>query len=232
MAIYKLAPSAPRILGSRGGSTFQRGSKIFMIRKRSVPVQKRSVKQSRVKNIFDHVAKRWKNLNPGQRNSFNNRASGYPRTDSLGNSYILRGQQMQQSSNQNLIIASLPPINTLPFASAFPAISLSSISVQYVSETFGFGVSPSTVPADITYQLYASQIVQTIQESSTLQFKLIASAAPGTNMNTANYWQNYVAIFGSPANRDNEVIFGMLIPISNASGQADTAKVAPGDIEQ
>jgi len=156
MAKYILTFSTDRPTGSLGGATFQKSGTVFAIRKRNVPVQKKTPRQSEVKNRFDHVQKNWKNLSLAEQQTFIDEATNYPRFDSLGNPYTLLGNNLQGSSNLSLIAAGQPEITSMPPASAIPTPLLLSYAFNSIATLFRADFNPQLTPAGYSLALYFS----------------------------------------------------------------------------
>lgn len=90
----KYAPSGlgvGQLSGSAGSTTASRNRYGNYLRNRTIPVNPNSVSQQGVRGIFGGLAQTWRTLTQSQRDSWSNLASNVPRTDSLGQSYVLSG---------------------------------------------------------------------------------------------------------------------------------------------
>jgi hypothetical protein len=182
MGKYILAFSTDRPTGSIGGSTFQRSGKVFAIRKRNVPVQKKTPKQSEVKNKFDHVQKNWKNLSLAEQQTFTDEATNYPRLDSLGNPYTLLGSNLQASSNLNLLAAGESEITSIPPPSPIPVPVFTSYAFNPSGFFFAINFVPVIVPAGYSLNIYIGPTTQANgEEPSIKSMKLIKVFGPGVN---------------------------------------------------
>jgi hypothetical protein len=219
MAKYILTFGTDRFTGSRGGATFQKAGVTFVIRKRSVPVQKKSPQQTAKQNTFASVAQRWRELSPAEKLSFINETPNYIRTDSLGNPYELSGQQLQSSSNLNLIINDLPPITTLPAASSIPAITGNAAGVVLSAQIAAFAYTPDPVPAGVSLQIFVSRPVSqgTILTNIT-DLKLLVTY-PGGSSPGSNEWNAYTALFGNINNTAGMLVYYFGRYIQESTGQ-------------
>lgn len=147
MAIYILAGSSDRPTGSRLGCTFQKAGVNFIIRRRTVPKQKRTEKQSAVKNRFDHVTKKWRTLSAAEQTTFDNEVANYPRTDSLGNIYYMRANALQNSSNISLIASGSPPVLSMPAPAIFPGFAVGQLGVELLAQSVNAALLADPVPA-------------------------------------------------------------------------------------
>lgn len=182
MAIYTLAPMEDRPLGSLEGATFQKCGVQFGIRKRNVPVQKRSARQSAVKNKFDHVQKNWKNLTSGNQTQWQDEAPNYTRTNSLGNPYNISGSNLQASSNINLLNAAESELAEPANASAIGTPTFGSYATNATLTIFRIFFDTQIVPAGYAYKIYMStpQRIEGAQQLRAQQ-KLIQVFNPGAN---------------------------------------------------
>lgn len=85
--------------GSVGGCTFSRNHFGQYIRRRAVPVNPGSTQQNIMTAALGTLVARWKTLSQAVRDAWTNYALNTPRTDSLGNTITLTGQQMYVSLN-------------------------------------------------------------------------------------------------------------------------------------
>lgn len=208
MAKYLLTFGTDRFSGSRGGSTFQKAGVTFVIRKRSVPVQKKSPEQTQKQNQFASVSQNWRKLNTTAKDSFADEAINYPRLDSLGNSYLLNGQQLQHSSNLNLNENDLPQITTMPVASAIPAIAFPVIVTDIGISLLSIQFAPPIIPAGVTLQIFCSAPQsqgKTIESLGNLKALI---SYPSGSVQGGNIFTIYESIFG---------------PLQGAIGQSLTA---------
>jgi hypothetical protein len=192
MAIYILAFGTDRPLGSRGGSTFQRAGKSFIIRKRNVPVQKKSPKQTQANNKFDHVQKKWKNLTSGNQTQWEDEAPNYTRTNSLGDPYDISGLNLQASSNINLLNSLEPELTEPANASAIGAPAYGADATAFNSQIISISTFPQIVPAGLSMQMWMSK--PNIAHPGfipTSQMKLIKTWQPGDD-SADNIYTEYV----------------------------------------
>ena len=230
MAKYILTFGTDRFTGSRGGSTFQKSGVTFVIRKRAVPVQKKTPEQSQSQNTFSSVQQNWRKLNNTEKDSFADEAPNYPRTDSLGNQYFINGQQLQASANLNLLSAGQEQITTMPPPTVFPAFSISAIGIDFADQSFVLQINLNPIPAGFALKIFASAPLSVPTPEPNTNYKLIASLSPGTNQTGANYWAQYVSAFGLSPNHVNTWLSGRGILVDTATGVESAAAFAIGDI--
>jgi hypothetical protein len=230
MARYLLTFGTDRIAGSRGGSTFQKSGTTYVIRKRNVPVQKKSVSQTQKQNQFSSVQQNWRELDPLDKDTFTNEAVNYPRTNSLGNTYYLSGSNLQASSNLNLVQTDQEQITEMPSPTIFPPFSISAIGIDFADQSLVFQININPIPAGFALKLFASPPLQVPQGNSNTPLKLIASLDPLTDQTGGNFWQQYISVYGlSPANV-NTWLAGQAVLISLSTGAESRSAIAIGDI--
>lgn len=195
MARYTKPVLEPRILGSREGSTFQRTANGFVIRKRTVPTQKSSDIQSVATNRFASVSQNWRSLTPAQQATWATEAPNFPRTDSLGNSYIISNQQLQQSSNVNLEVSNQNQIVTIPASAAIPAISF--VDSFYDSSGSFVKIDTNTFPVPSGYeiQVFIGQFGLPSINSIDLNFLSFIFSIPSGTPPLTNFFSNVSPFF-------------------------------------
>ncbi len=230
MAKYILTFSTDRPTGSLGGSTFQKSGTVFAIRKRNVPVQKRTPRQSEVKNKFDHVQKNWKNLSLAEQQTFIDESPNYPRIDSLGNSYIVMGSNLQGSANLSLLAAEQPEITSIVSPEATEPLAVQNIFLTPSLFILSVSTNPLLIPAGFTLKTFCTRpISQGAAVNETNDYKLISSRPAGTATN-ANQWIEYSAVFSSSPANAGQIIWVKFVLVSNASGQINNTVIGSGPV--
>lgn len=219
MARYILASGVDQFFGSRGGATFQRSGKVFAIRKRAVPVQKRTIKQSGVKNAFDVMVKRFKDLNNAQKATWTTFKNDYPRIDSLGNSYVLPGQTLQTSSNLRRISTGQTQSSSLAAAIAYVPLSIVNFSIVNISSTMRLQVSPTNVQASCRLVYYAGRPTATKEPIRRENLKLLAHLNAGASTATPNAWSVFIALYGIQSLTNNNFVPIIADVVQQNSGQ-------------
>jgi hypothetical protein len=197
MGKYILVFGTDRPLGSLGGATFQRSGQVFAIRKRNVPVQKRSPRQSAVKNKFDHVQKNWKNLTSGNQTQWEDEAPNYTRTNSLGDPYDISGSNLQASSNINLLNSVEPELAEPANYSGIGAPAYGADATAFNSQIISISTFPQIVPAGSSMQMWMSKPnIGNPGQIPTSQMKLIKTWQPGDD-SADNIYTEYVAAWSN-----------------------------------
>jgi hypothetical protein len=201
MAIYKLHDDNDRFAGSSDGATFQKCGTSFGIRSRKVPLQKRSVKQTKQRNIFESVATEWYKRTTFQKNTYATQAPNHERTDSLGNVYELKPNVLQNSQNVIRVNGLLTKAATMPAPITPTPIVGYSTTWDLSAQSLILASTPNIVPA----QNMAVQYVSAPQLTQNLNFpienmQVLVRIAAGFGHNV-NRWNELVALFGPMNNR-------------------------------
>jgi hypothetical protein len=219
MGKYTLPVGVSRIIGSRQGATFQKSGKVFAIRKRSVIVQKRSSKQSLSKNSFAHQAQKWRQFTSSQKTSFTNQVTHYPRTNSLGNSYNLKGFTLQISSNIFRRISGLTELTASTAPTGAPPRILGALDFSQGSFIVNTKIFPLTVSSGYRLLLYLSRPLPASTTSiHSSDLKYVHQFAPGATTNS-NYYALYTAVFSPYLFNAGLRIFVKMVFIQQTSGQ-------------
>lgn len=219
MAIYKLADDVDRFKGSRGGAVFQACGTSFGIRSRKVPLQKRSVKQTRQRNIFESVATEWYKRSAFQKGTYATQAPNFTRVDSLGNVYELEPNVLQNSQNIWRVNSQLSKGTTMPAAITPTIITSASVQWDLSLQNLVISTGPNIVPS----QNVAVQYVSAPQGAPNLNFpienmRVLVRIAAGFGHNV-NRWSNYVALFGDQTNNVGRFINVIEIWFQASTGQ-------------
>ncbi len=219
MAKYTLPEDVSRMKGSRGGSTFQKSGQVFSIRKRNVPVQKRSIKQSQSKNTFEHVQSNFRTLTPSEQSNIGGQAGDYERTDSLGNVYAMTAGQMFASSNINLVNSGLPIVKVIPDPVVYPVFDFNSIALIASEERVEFELEISIVPDGFTMFAFTSAILSNgTSDIASQELKLIHVYAEGDDTGL-NVYTDFIKAWGTWENRTGLSVWVRIIFSSNDTGQ-------------
>lgn len=230
MAKYILAVDVDRFRGSLQGATFQRCGKVFAIRKRAVIVQKNSEKQSKSKNRFGSLASRFKTLTNAEKTSFNSSAAVFTRVNSLDENYNFSGQNMQIGTNAVRVITNQNIINTASSQTSFTTISEDTFSVDLSDVAFDIVPDPFVVNSDFSILVFASRTQASGIASTSSSFKLIGTFSSGEDTRLRNFFDQYVAVWGSLENTANLFISLRLDLIRNSNGQIRQSLYGIADI--
>lgn len=141
--------------GSTGGQTAFKSLGGSTIRKRVVPVNRRSAKQMSSRNRTALNAQNWSGLTELQRQSWITGAPNFP-VVKKGVTHILRGNTLFTKLNNNLRWAGQTPITTCPLPVSMPTVSIVSAAAAAGAGTFTITYSAATVPSGFTLMLRAT----------------------------------------------------------------------------
>lgn len=220
MARYILTNPLDKIKGSIGGATFQRCGRVLAIRKRNVPVQKRSPSQSVVKVAFEFVQKRWKNLSAADKATFAAQTINFTRIDSFGVSYELKSAMLQASTNLNMVSASSPVIDSMSTPVSCPIQTANTIAIVPAINAADIFADPIVIPANFTLSIFITAPLSVgIENPGIASMKLMRSFLSGQNSNT-NTFTDYVAIWGDPSSKVGQQVWAAFVLTSTINGQS------------
>ena len=219
MAIYKLQTGVIQPIGSMGGATFQVCGRQKSIRKRNAPVQKKSIRQTISRNRLEHVSTNFRTLSGSQKATFASEAVNYPRADSQGNTYLLKSNNLFNSSNINLGNAALSEINSMPSFVSPPAITENIFVLSQVLLSGAFTITPNIVPTNFTLFGYYTRPISGGILSPGEPYVLLYNLQQGSASNALNIYPIYRQQFGFFDNAANLWVHAKIVIISNLTGQ-------------
>ncbi len=200
MAIYSLPPLVNRISGSRKGITIQKAGTNFIIRKRAVLVQKRSVKQSFAKSLLASRSQGWRTLSAAQQATWLAQVGNYTRVDSLGNVYNILATPLQTGTNINAELNSSAPLTSGSPPVVYPArsfqfIDFNSLAPTAIAQMTDLAAPFSQlVPAGFSAKLFMSSPgYATGEQVPIVNMKLIRVYQELENTALTNIWFDYAA---------------------------------------
>lgn len=199
MAIYSLPMAVSRIAGSRGGSTFQKAGTNFIIRKRSVIVQKRSSKQSIVKSLLASRAQFFRTLSAADQLTWSTNAPLFPRTDSLGNIYIMPGIALQILTNINAALLNDAPVSIASLPVVYPSRILDDVGfadvISFLEAIITDVSNPSdhTVPVGFSLKMFFTRPLSPgIISVPDFEYKLVQILSEGVDTFNLNFYPAYL----------------------------------------
>jgi hypothetical protein len=219
MAKYTLGSGISQFKGSEGGATFQKCGKVFAFRKRAVPVQKKSVKQTQSQNLFGAMASRYRTLTLAQRNSFANAAATYARVNSLGTTYHQTGRQMQLGTNFIRVTTGRAILNVTAIAVAFTTIAPNFYNCNPGALSFTMAINPITVQSGFDILVYASRPTSAGLQNASVNKTLIGFFTQNQNTSLQNWFTRWQNVFGPMAPFLLQWIYVRMDLIQNNSGQ-------------
>ena len=151
MAKFTPGPTVAAVSGSIGGTVYSRNKGGAYIRNRAIPTNPNTLPQQNRRADLAALSQAWADLTDAQRASWLNWAQQNPRTDALGQSFNMSGQQSYISLNARIredggTIQVLPPIINAPDA--------------FLTLTQTFDIGTATFEATFTPVVAAGQKIQ------------------------------------------------------------------------
>lgn len=195
MAKYVFNSGYPRILGSRGGGTFQKCGQVFAIRKRNVPVQKNSPKQSAIYSALSAQASKFRSLTLAEKTTFTTFAPDFPRIDSLGNTYLVKPIALQNSMNMNRLTVGATQMQGLSAGIPWQPYTQVGFALEADINGFGIVIAPDTIQAQTRLSIFVGQPQSIAREFSKRDCKFLGKINAGSLSSGVNWYNNYIAIF-------------------------------------
>lgn len=204
-------------LGKLGGHVVQRNAYGLFARTYVVPANPQTLFQQDRRAIVEDRIRQWPLLTDAQRAAWQALTADYPRTDGLGNSYFMTGQNLFVSLNLNLWMIGQGLIDAAPVKRIPDAIGEFSVVTDVAGVTMEITLDATYVDADALVICYATAglsagINYVSTKYRSLQFIDFAGGA------TANIETSYQVRFTFPIAGDK--VFYKLLPIDLLSGTA------------
>lgn len=231
MGKYKLAEGVDQFKGSLEGSTFQKCGQVFSIRKHNTPVQKRSVKQSASKNRFEHVQTSYRTLDSLEKATFANQTENFTRINSLGNEYTLLPVQLFSSTNNTIVESGQPLLREMSNPVIYPGISEDTVAMDNTLSALDIVINPNLVPSGFTLRVESTRPLSNGVLAVENDFRLLGFIPGGQQSSSMNWYQVYIAIFGTTFGQVGMTIAGRTTLISNDNGQPGQSLIQYGFVE-
>ena len=201
MAIVKFPLGSPGENRSFTGATFTRNSSGSIIRARKKPLLKRTPATTQSRTNFRNVVSNYRLNTPSEKLGWSSKTPQFPRVNSLGEIYLLQGNQLFGSLNQNKVNEG-DSINFTPQdAATFPARSIISGIMDIDPVDISHELDNNQVPANYSFSFWCTFVFNSIQSwSFPNDYKLIQTFDPGIYLQF-DLSTNYQQIWGpGPAN--------------------------------
>lgn len=214
MAIIKTSAIVADIRGTLGGNVFSANKGGNYVRRYKKPINRNTIAQQTMRNLFMTLSAMWRNLEDSQRAAWNAIATHFPYMDSLGSSKVLSGQQLYMKLNQQIQGYNAGG-TTVPFSllndpsgpQSFPTqvitegqfdFSLASLGLNYMSFD-----DVQAVPVGFGLVIEATQVLSPgITAPQKGLFKQLISWCPETDCtdsaNGIDTGSAYTSVFGLP----------------------------------
>lgn len=215
------ADQVQRMRGSIGGATFQKIGTTFSIRHRSVPTDKKRIRQTAQRQRFSVVQQFWRTLDSLEKATFEDQVGDYARVDSLGNVYEISGLNLQNVSNSNAVNQAEPLITNLPSPSSPPAIAYDQTEVELVTELITLETTPSILPLTHSLRIFATRPLTAGLLYPSEAFVFMGNVPAGSAPNNLNFFPAYKDRFGISQNDAGLVFYITLHFVSVSTLQPD-----------
>jgi hypothetical protein len=140
--------------GSQQGITAGRNRFGQYVRTRAIPVNPNSAAQGLVRARMAANSAAWRALTSSQRAGWSDLGTSMVRSDSLGQSYTLQGNQAYSSVNNNRLLTGLTVVADAPALTTPPTITGAVITLTAIA--FSIAYTPTPMPASTYLSVYAS----------------------------------------------------------------------------
>jgi len=207
--------------GSQAGTTASRNRFGQYLRTRATPVNPSSGAQGLVRARMAANSAAWRALTGAQRAGWADLGLSMVRSDSLGQTYTLQGNQAYASVNNNRLLSTLAVVADAPALVTPPVITSATITLTAASLSIAY--TPTPMPAATYLAVYASP-QRSAGRSYESDFRFIKlSAVAGASTLVA--LTEYTAKFGVPV-VGNRIFFSLIaISLGFQSGPHVTSAV-------
>lgn len=219
MAKVKFGMMMTDASGKLGGQVFSKNRSGNYVRTKTTPSNPQSVAQQEIRAILASVSSGWSDLTQSQRASFNNAVDAWKKTDIFGDLKKPTGKNLYTALNINLSTITEPLVSVAPEKVEIPYLAVTDVDGSIAGETISVTAEGSAVGMFVSVSATAPQSAGTSYFKG--KFRRILAVA-GADINTTDFYQAYIAIFGVPAVGAN-IAFSFKVIAPN--GQAGVAQV-------
>lgn len=207
--------------GSSGGVTASRNRFGQYVRPRAIPVNPNSVAQGAVRGRMSVNSAAWRLLTAAQRAGWAGLGASIVRSDSLGQSYSLQGNQAYASVNNNRVACGLTPVSDAPALST--PVSLLTVTPTITAASFSIAYTATPLAA-ATYLLLFASPQRSAGRSFESDYRLIkvSTAAQASPLVALT---EYTAKFGVPVVGSKIFLSLVTVTLGFESGPFITAAV-------
>jgi len=144
----------PPQTGSLAGQTASRNRFGQYMRTRAIPVNPNSTAQGLVRARLAANSTAWRDLTSAQRAGWSGLGISMVRTDPLGQTYSLQGNQAYNSVNNNRVMTGLATVSDAPALTTPDALLTATITLTAIAFSIAYTVTP--LPASTYLAAYAS----------------------------------------------------------------------------
>jgi len=207
--------------GSQAGTTASRNRFEQYLRSRATPVNPSSAAQGLVRARMSANSAAWRAITGAQRAGWVGLGTSMVRSDSLGQSYTLQGNQAYSSVNNNRVLCGLATVADAPSLVTPPALLTATITLTAASLSIAYTATPLAAATYLAVFASPQRSAGRTYESDFRFIKLSAAAAASPVVALSEY----TAKFGVPI-VGNRIFFSLVcINLGFESGPLVTSAV-------
>lgn len=175
-----IVPIHGQMSGSIGDNVYSHNKGGPYVRRRAIPVNPSTSRQSAVRNTLSHVSGLWQGLSAEQREAWNAYAVANPKINRLGQTITLSGQAWHNALNARVRDFSGAPMKVPP-ATPPPASLISATVTNNGTNTLTIAYTPFSLAAGVRLALWATPPGSAGRNPNRNQARCIAYTAPGAS---------------------------------------------------
>lgn len=220
MAKIKLGNMITEIRGSVNGNTYSKGAYGAYIRTKVTPRNPRSIAQTAVRALFAFLSSLWRDLETGDRTSWNLAAPLWSRLNIFGDNLPLTGFNLFKRLNGNLQAIGRTVITAAPAIVATPesVIEIASLSVSEMT----LNANPA-IPHAYDLQIFATQSLSPGKNYVSSELRQIGVITGAAFVDGVDIMGLYVSKFGAAPVLGQKVFLEFYF-VNVTTGQASQAQ--------
>jgi len=193
MAKVKLN-GASVISGTIGGQVYSRNRGGAYIRQWVKPINPNTTAQSATRSLFANLSNNWRALTEAERTTWNVGSANFPKTDRIGETIVLSGQQLFMSFNRNQQSAGNVQVNTCPAPITVPTPVFAAVTLDITQFLVGF--TPDPVNAGETLIVSCSHPVSSGVTFASKSWMKQVTTLPAASVSPDDIFDAYNVVFG------------------------------------
>ena len=229
MAKVKYGGGIQDLRGSIAGQVHSRNTAGNYIRQKVSPVQPRTSRQLKVRELFTSFSRRFsQGLTDAQQEAWRQAAASNPVRDVFGDSITLTGINLYTRLNSLRALMGLEPLDEPPPVVQVGAPELTSVVANPVDAILNISFSPSPVPADTYMFIWATEPLNPGVAFVAHKLRLLTILPPGTT-SPAELFPAYLERVGNLVNGKRIYLAAEFVHINGWKGQRvlTNARITP-----
>ncbi len=218
MAQIVLGPLVANIAGSIGGSTFQRGPGIHTVRRKPIPILRRSTFTNGLRSVFLSLNMSWRSLTDIQRDAWQSEADLVTWTDRFGNVIPGKGYWLYKRCNLNRNVIGFAPITDPDTVPTFDAVTGIDLTLVIGAKFELKWDAPIPTQGSTYWAISATPPCSAGRSAAFGTFRFISNLAPGSTT-PADFLSDYLARYPTAAVAGQRT-FLRIVVIDKSSGYA------------